>query len=134
MAKGYMASIGGFQFSLDTAAFQQLERTSSFKWAKQERIGRNPALQFVGREAETVTLQGAIYPHFRGGLGQMAQIRSLAETGQPQDFVMCDTESGTVMGRWVVESVRESRTVFFADGAPRKIEFSITLTEYGEDA
>ena len=134
MAKGYMARIGSFTFSIDSAAFQQLERKTSYKWAKQERIGRNPALQFVGREAETITLQGTIYPHFRGGLGQMAQIRALAGSGMPQDFAMCDSESGTVMGRWVVESVRETRTVFFADGAPRKIDFSITLTEYGEDA
>ena len=31
-------------------------------------------------------------------------------------------------------AIEETRTVFFDDGTPRRIEFRLSLVEYGEDA
>ncbi len=132
MARTYMARLGEFEFSLDTAPFQNMERSSSFKWATVERVGTKPALQFTGADAESVTLSGVIYPHFRGGLGQIEYLRSMASDGAPYDLYVTNERVGDHLGLFVIESIRETRTVFFEDGAPKKIEFTITLKEYGE--
>lgn len=130
----YMAKLGEFMFSLDTAAFQELQRTTEYRWASLNRIGREPAAQFLGRGDDTIELSGAIYPHFRGGLGQIGLLRQMAETGEPQDLVYAFESVGQYVGRWSIKSIKEGRTVFFDDGTPRKIDFSISIVAYGEDS
>lgn len=129
----YMARLGGFQFSLDTAAFKELQRASQYRWEIKERINREPALQFVGVGSELVTLSGVIYPHFRGGLRQVAGMRSEASRGTPLPFVYADEFTGQFLGNWCIEEIEEKRTVFFEDGTPRAIEFRIAIRKYGDD-
>jgi phage protein U len=57
-------------------------------------------------------------------------MRARAETGEP--MMMVDG-LGWVWNRWAILSVEETKTVFLADGAPQKIEFSMELQAYGED-
>lgn len=130
----YMAQLGGYQFSLETAAFDQLQRTSEFRWQPLNRIGRMPAQQFLGYGEDTIELQGTIYPHFRGGLGQLAAMRAAAGSGEPLALIYAFENAGQYAGLWCIKSVRDNRSVFFRDGAARRIEFSLTLTRYGEDA
>lgn len=130
----YMARLGNYQFGIDTAAFQDLQRVSTYKWQAKDRIGRAPAQQNTGRGADTITLQGVIYPHYRGGLGQIAAMRAQAAAGEPLPLIYAFETAGQYCGLWCITSIEESRTVFFDNGAPRQIEFSLTLVEYGEDA
>ena len=129
----YMARLGSFQFGMDTAAFDQLQRSSAYRWEAKNRIGRQPAMQNTGRDADTITLSGAIYPHWRGGLGQIGALRAMAESGEPQPLVYAFETSGQYCGQWCITGIEETRTVLFDNGAPRKIEFSLVLREYGED-
>lgn len=131
--KVYMARLGSFMFGLDTAAFTQLQRVSGYKWEEKNRIGRDPALQFTGTETETITLSGVIYPHYRGGLQQMEQLRQQADRGLPLPFIYASEYAGQYLGRWCVSGITEDRTVFFEDGRPRRIEFQVSLKRYGED-
>lgn len=131
--RSYMARLGDFMFSIDTAAFKEMQRRSSYKWNEVERIGRKPARQFSGPGSDTITLQGVILPHYRGGLGQIARMRDLAGAGLALPFIYCDQQVGQYLGDWCILEITEGRSVFFQDGAPRKIEFSITIGEYGED-
>ena len=50
--------LGQFTFSVDTAAYQELSRTSEYRWASQDRIGQMPALQAVGPGSESINLDG----------------------------------------------------------------------------
>ena len=129
----YMARLGNFQFGMDTAAFNELKRASSFRWESKNRIGRRPAMQNTGRDADTISLSGTIYPHWRGGLGQMAALRAMAASGKAQPLVYAFENAGQYCGLWCITSIDETRTVLFDNGGPRKIEFSLTLREYGED-
>ena len=43
--------LGNFAFHLRTAAYDELKRVSSYRWAAQDRIGRKPAQQFLGTGA-----------------------------------------------------------------------------------
>lgn len=126
-----MWMLGEFIFSRDTAAPQSLRRSSAFTWASQERFGRDPALQFTGPGADTIDLDGVIYPHYRGGLGQVDAMRKLAGKGRPQILV---DGRGVVYGRWSILGVEETGSVFMSNGTPRKIEFRISLQRYGEDS
>lgn len=129
-----MARLGAFTFSLDTAAFQELQRSSTFNWQAKNRIGRQPAHQLTGRGADKITLSGVIYPHFRGGLGQIELLRQQAKTGEPLPLIYAFETVGQYCGLWCVTDIEETRTVLFENGTPRKIEFRLSLVEYGEDA
>lgn len=125
-----MMGLGDYRFEIGTAAYQQLARWQEFRWQQQDRIGRHPAMQYTGPGLITVDLAGVIYPAFRGGLGQCAAMRDSAARGEPLDLV---DGSGKVWGAYVINDVSETETTFFADGQPRKIEFTLMLTQYGED-
>lgn len=45
----------------------------------------------------------------------------MADTGSAWPMV---EGTGRIYGLWVIERVTETRTLFFADGTPRRIEFS----------
>lgn len=129
----YMARLGAYQFALDTAAFQQLQRTTAYRWQTQKRIGRAPAAQFTGQDDDVIELSGVIYPQFRGGMGQLGLMRGQAGQGQPLPLIYSFEGQGQYCGLWCITKITETRTVFFKTGAPRKIEFQISLLAYGED-
>lgn len=122
-----MMQLGSFQFSITTAAYQELSRRTAYRWAQQDLYGRLPGLQFTGPGEDTMTLPGVIYPEYRGGTGQLNQMRSLAGRGTP---LMMVSGVGQIMGRWVIESVDEKQAAFFAYGVPRKQEFTLQLKRF----
>jgi hypothetical protein len=126
-----MLALGPFRFAMDTAAYQSLRRSVEYRWPSQARFGRRPARQFVGIGDETINSQGIIYPEFKGGLKQLDTMRDLAGQGKAQ--ILTDG-TGKVWGKWCIISVKETQTLFFADGTPRKQEFSLQLGYYGEDS
>lgn len=130
MTSSVMLALGEFRFSIDTAAYQNLERSSSYRWDSVDRLGVRPAMQFIGPGEDTVTLDGTIYPSFRGGLGQVTAMRAEAAKGEP--LLLVDG-AGRVWGLYVITDIRETQTVFFSNGAPRKIDFNLTLKMYGGD-
>ena len=131
MAATNMLALGPYRFSIDTAAYQNLVRATAYRWASQPRLGRRPARQFVGAGEETISLDGTIYPHYRGGLGQIDALRTEAAKGEALQLV---TGRGDVLGSWVVERVEETQRFFLADGRPRNLAFRLELAHYGEDA
>lgn len=124
MGQNIMLQLGSFQFSVNTAAYQDLRRSTQYKWATQDRFGQAPARQFTGYGDDSITLQGVIYPEYRGGLGQLDQMRAIARSGQPQLLV---DGNGRIMGRWVIEQVDEGQTVFAINGQARKQEFTLQI-------
>jgi hypothetical protein len=126
-----MMALGVFRFGVSEGAYQKFSRDAGYRWNKVERLGRAPALQFAGPDTQDVTIEGTIYPHFRGGLRQVDLMRLRAGTGVP--FMMVDG-LGWVWQRWAITKVQERKTFFMSDGAPRKIEFTLSLQSYGPDA
>lgn len=122
-----MMTLGGFQFGISTAAYQELTRTTEYRWPSQDRFLQDPALQFVGPGADTITLQGVVFPEWNGGTGQLDALRALAAGGTPLTLI---GGTGTVMGDWVVERVEEKGTVFAAQGVARKQEFTLGLRKF----
>ena len=125
-------ALGNYRFSLDTAAYQSLTRSTAYRWQPQDRLGRRPAQQYLGLGQDEINLEGVIYPEYRGELGQLDRMREEAESGAP--LLMTDS-TGRVWGRWVIRRVEETqKRVFSVAGTPRKVEFRLQLSHYGEDA
>jgi phage protein U len=125
-----MMILGIYRFAINSAAYQTLKRQSEYRWQEINRMGANPALQFTGFGVETIDLEGVIYPHFKGGLRQVTLMRAEAGVGKP---LMLISGNGNAFGRWCIVKISENQSVFMKDGAPLKIEFSISLKRYGED-
>jgi len=87
-------------------------------------------MQFVGPGAEQINLEGVIYPHFKGGLGQIEGLKAAADQGEP--LLLVDG-LGQVWEKWVIMQIEESREVFLKGGVPRKITFKMSIVRYGED-
>ena len=72
-----------YYFNLDTAASEELSRTTDFRWASQERLTRRPAQQASGKGEERIKLKGSIYPGFKGGLEPLDTLHNIGAQLQP---------------------------------------------------
>lgn len=119
-----------YHFNLDTAAFDELTRKTAFRWAGQERLTREIAQQAVGQGEDRLTIKGAIFPLFRGGIGQLNELRSIGRRLQPLTLT---TGYGEVLGTWCLLSVDEEQGALLAGGIPRKQGFNLEFVAYGND-
>lgn len=126
---GFMLILGGFPFMLETAPFQSLARSSGWNWPEQQVIGSPPALQYTGKQAETVTLTGMLCPELTGDRSSLESLRLLADLGRPLPLV---SGTGLFMGLWVIEELQQDEDVHFADGVPRRMMFTLSLKKYGD--
>ncbi|KAA0014440.1 phage tail protein [Billgrantia pellis] len=124
-----MMRLGEFSFSIDTAAYQQLMRVTRYRWSRQSRVGTHDALQFTGYGGDQITLTGKIYPGWRGGAGQIREMRAQAAQGKPMMLV---DGNGYIHGRWAVESVEEQADIFAPAGVPRRQQFTLQM-EFFDD-
>jgi len=119
-----MMTLGNYRFELNTAAYSSSRRSTQYRWSEQQRVQSDTAYQFVGPGSDTLRLQGTIYPHFTGGLGQVDAMRAEAAKGEALLMV---TGRGDVLGHWLINTIDEKSSTFFDDGSPRRIDFSLTL-------
>ncbi|SFW61281.1 hypothetical protein SAMN03159376_02458 [Pseudomonas sp. NFACC09-4] len=119
-----------YYFNLDTAAFEELRRQTSFRWAGQERLTRSIAQQAVGQGEDKITLKGAIFPGFKGGLKQLDTLRTIGDRLQPVNLT---TGYGEVLGTWCLLNIEEEQSHLLAGGIPRKQSFSLEFVSYGDD-
>ena len=127
-----LAKLGDFLFEARGTSFSSIDRENIYNWQSQDRLGASPSRQFMGRGEETIELPGIIYPHAFGGMDSLNRIRKLAGSGKPQVLSYTDEKQGQYMGKWTIDRITETRSEFIAEGAPRKIEFTLALTRYNE--
>jgi hypothetical protein len=127
-----------FIFSIDTAAYQSLQRRTEWRWPAQDRLWNDPARQFTGRGNDEITMEGVILPAYRGGLGQIAAMRELADAalrdGSGARPLLLVTGYGDVLGEWVITGIEEEQPAIGPSGAPLEQRFRLTLAAYARDA
>ena len=139
MPAPFMLMLGPIRFSIEQSAYQKLQRTTQYNWATQTPLGHpimkyvglgGASRQYIGPGEDSINLDGTIYPQYNGGPLQLTLMRLSAGIGIALPLI---TGSGLIMGRWIIESVGETKTDFFDNGAARKIEFSLSLKRYQQD-
>jgi uncharacterized protein len=125
-----MLALGMFVFSLSTAAYQALQRQTEWRHTSSNRVGTAPARQFLGRGDDSITLPGVILPELAGSALSLDALRLMANTGKAWPMV---EGSGRIYGLWIIESLSETKTLFFRDGTPRRIEFTVSLKRIDDD-
>ncbi|MDM5178528.1 phage tail protein [Massilia sp. DJPM01] len=126
-----MMKLGPYSFGLQTAAYQEFQRSTAYTWAAQARFGKLNTLQPTGPGEDAFTLTGLIFPEHFGGTGQLDAMRALAELQKPQALI---DGRGNMLGQWVIESIDETGSIFAARGVARKQDFSIKLKRAPEDS
>lgn len=124
-----MLTLGLFVFQLQTVPYQSLQRDVDYRWPVNNRVGLRPLPQFLGVNEEKITLSGVLMPEITGGKLSLLALNLMADEGKAWPLL---EGSGTIYGMFVVNSVSETHTEFFSNGAPRKIEFTLTLTRVDE--
>ncbi|MFS7252881.1 phage tail protein [Rahnella rivi] len=124
-----MLTLGLFVFQLQTVPYQSLQRDVDYRWPANNRVGLRPLPQFLGVNEEKITLSGVLMPEITGGKLSLLALNLMADEGKAWPLL---EGSGTIYGMFVVNSVSETHTEFFSNGAPRKIEFTLTLTRVDE--
>ena len=119
-----MMALGMFVFSLETLAYQEFQRQTEWRHGSTSRIGTNPARQYLGRGDDSITLPGVLLPALAGTQLSLDTLRTMADTGKAWPLV---EGTGKIYGTWIIESLSETRTLFFRDGQARRIEFTLTL-------
>ena len=125
-----MLSFGEVSFEAPASSYARLQRRSAWRWPSQDRTARRPAYQFLGPGPETIEIDGVIFPLYAGGALPEA-LRTIAAAGEPRELT---SGAGDIFGVWVLTEVEETRTRLYRDGAPRRIEWRLSLARYGDDA
>ena len=124
-----MLVLGMFVFQLQTLPYQSLQRDVDYRWPSNSRVGQRPAMQFLGVNEEKIVLSGSLLPEITGGRLSLLALNLMADEGRAWPLL---DGSGTIYGMFVINSVSETYTEFFADGAARKIDFTVNLTRVDE--
>ncbi|MGO3395548.1 MAG: phage tail protein [Serratia proteamaculans] len=119
-----MMVLGLFVFMRQTAPYQNFEQQIGWRHPSNSRVGQRPATQFLGQDDETITLSGTLLPEFTGGTLSLEALRLMADTGLSWPLI---EGTGFIYGMFVITSLSKTRTVFFKDGAARRIEFTLSL-------
>ncbi len=125
-----MLTLGVFVFKLDTLPYQEFQRQVKWRHPTNSRVGAVPGSQFLGKDNDTITLSGVLLPEITGGTISLALLETMADQGQAWPLI---EGTGHVYGMFVVESLSTTRSLFFKDGAARRIEFQLTLKRIDEN-
>ncbi len=92
-------------------------------------VNRRPSTQFLGPENDMLTLSGVLMPEITGGRLSLLALEQMAEQGKAWPLI---EGSGTIYGMYVIEGLNQTKTEFFRDGMPRRIEFTLSLKRVDE--
>lgn len=125
-----MMSYGMFVFSLDTAAYQELQRQTQWRHSESPRVGERPTRQYLGPGSDEIQVSGTLYPQLTGGQQHLDQLRAMADEGKAWPLV---EGSGRMYGLYVITALSETGTRHFPDGAAQAIEFQLSLARVDDE-
>ncbi len=120
-----MMAFGYFIFNLYTTPYQTNQHDKEWRHPSNNRVGARPSYQFVGVGEETITLSGVLMPEITGGRVSLELLEKMADTGKAYPLI---EGSGVFYGLFIVRKISKTKTEFFNDGTPRRIEFSAEFT------
>jgi len=126
-----LMTLGLFVFETASLPFESFDRSTDWRYGQADRFDARKASQFTGPGDDKITLTGVLYGGQIGSYGALSTIRDMADAGEAYPLI---DGSGNVMGNWFIKSLKETRTLFFVDGMPRKADFTLDLERAEDDA
>lgn len=120
-----LMSLGLFVFMRQTVPYQETSREMNWNHPTNNVVGKIPRAQFTGKAGETLTISGTLMPEITGSTLSLLALELMAEKGEA--YPLIDGATFLIKGWFVIESISQQSTAFFGDGAPRRIDFSMTL-------
>lgn len=124
-----MMTLGWFVFQLDTAPYQDFQRQIAWRHPSTQRVGTMPVHQYLGRDDEPITLSGVLLPEITGGRVALDDLERMGDRGLAWPLI---EGTGVYYGMYVITGLNTTRTLFFRDGAARRIEFQLSLKRVDE--
>ncbi len=128
-----MLAIGNYEFSVDAAEYQELEKKHSWRWLTHQRVNQKSASQFQGSNASEINLTGIIYIEKAEDAKQLPKMKSEGDKGEPLRLISGSSALGRDWGLWCMTELNEKHVHHLPDGTSMKQTFTIRLIEYGED-
>lgn len=129
--------IGDFRFEAPGAEYGELTRRHQRRWAARERHGRPPALEDLGRDADSITLTGTVWVRRAADLDAFAGLRrdaGLDPDGEARPLAVFlgggDLSSGDHLGLWVVEQLQVRERQLRFGSIPSRVDFTLRMREY----
>ena len=124
-----LMTLGMFIFGMDSAAYQDLQRSREWRHESTNRHGARPAAQFIGPGPDTVTLAGLMVPELGARFASLETLAAMADAGDTYPLI---DGSGRIFGNYRIARLEEQHLSVMAGGAPRHIGFRIEL-QRGDD-
>lgn len=125
-----MMALGVYVFMLETVPYQELQHQMAWRFPTNSRVGKRPTAQYVGPDNDMITLSGVLLPEITGGRLSILALQTMADLGKAWSLI---DGSGTIYGMFVIEGLDLNKSLFFKDGAARRIEFTLKLKRVDED-
>ncbi|SAK10837.1 P2 GpU family protein [Burkholderia multivorans] len=121
-----MMALGLFVFSLSTLPYQELKRRRGLALREQQTVSAGSRRgQYVGEVDETIVLSGVLLPELTGGDLSLSVLEAMAEQHTAWPLI---EGTGHIYGMFTIDDIDTARTLFFPDGAARRIDFTVALT------
>lgn len=120
-----MMALGYFVFMRSTIPYQNTSRDMQWRHPTNAVVGAMPKSQFTGKEGETMEISGELYPEITGGKLSLLALEMMAEEGAA--YPLISGADFMLQGWFVITQIRREETVFFSDGTPREISFTLSL-------
>ncbi|PLR40932.1 phage tail protein [Chimaeribacter californicus] len=125
-----LMTLGMMVFKLQTLPFETMAHKATFRWPANSRVGARPAAQFLGPDAETITLTGTLMPEVTGGQPSLIALQAIAQSGCAWPLI---AGNGLIYGMYVVKEISDTHSELTARGEPQKIVFTLTLQRVDEN-
>ncbi|GLK49603.1 hypothetical protein GCM10017620_25760 [Brevundimonas intermedia] len=125
-----LLALGMFDFSIDTALFNQLQRRRNWRHPSGDRVGARAASQYAGPGDDIIVLGGLLAPGQIGHAEALDDIALMAKAGSA--YPLLDGE-GYVYGAYVITDLDETKRNFLVDGQALMVDFTITLKRVDDD-
>ena len=129
-----MLALGEYQFSVNSAEYQELERKHAWRWVSHQRVNQKAAQQFQGPDSSEISLKGTIYVETSEDVKQLDKMKAEGDKGEALRLVSGSAALGRDWGLWCLMNLSEVHRHLLPDGTPLKITFSLRLIEYGADS
>ena len=122
--------LGDFIFSIRGLSQNGVSIISDYRWESIDRIEGLPFFQYLGEKQETVEITGVFYPKFSENYKTISDIKNSNLISRPNNFI---SDSGEVLGKFVITSIEENQSYFDKDIGAKRIEFSIKLKKIPDE-